>query len=129
MSNYKPNIFVINDCFWYTITGPPHAPGGLNVSCSGGSAIFTWRSGFSGGTQLKFLISYTADLTSSKIHHLRLENVSILNQSLSTRVNDLSLGSYVFWLRAENKFGSATSSNVTVNCTGLSKVLIYLFNQ
>nr|XP_022320714.1 uncharacterized protein LOC111122960 [Crassostrea virginica] len=107
----------------FYVQGPPHAPGGLNVSCSGGSAIVTWRSGFSGGTQLKFLISYTADLTSSKIHHLRLENVSILNQSLSTRVHDLPLGSYVFWLRAENKFGSATSPNVTVNCAGLNPVI------
>nr|XP_022321668.1 uncharacterized protein LOC111123557 isoform X2 [Crassostrea virginica] len=107
----------------FYVQGPPHAPFGLNVSCSGGSAIVTWRSGFSGGTQLKFLISYTANLTSWKIHHPRLKNVSIFNQSLSTRVHDLPLDSYVFCVRAENEFGSATSSNVTVICTGLSPVI------
>ncbi|XP_048775018.2 hemicentin-1-like isoform X2 [Ostrea edulis] len=108
----------------FNIRGPPQPPTELTVDCSN-TALIQWKPGFDGGSDQRFFIEYTTNVSSAWLSH-NIHPVTADDASyLSTEINFLQpYVPYFFRIVTENRFGSRRSEK-TVSCTMQSDSTMY----
>ncbi|XP_056012191.1 B-cell receptor CD22-like isoform X2 [Ostrea edulis] len=100
----------------FNIQGPPHPPTELTVNCSN-TVLIQWKAGFDGGSDQRFVIEYTTNVSSSFLSHNPHPVTSDNVGHLSAYIHFLQpYVPYFFRIVAENRFGSRRSGS-TVKCT------------
>ncbi|XP_056009288.1 carcinoembryonic antigen-related cell adhesion molecule 5-like [Ostrea edulis] len=100
----------------FNIQGVPQPPTELTVDCSN-TALIQWKSGFDGGSDQRFVIEYTTNVSSSWLfynpHPVTSDNASYV----FTEINFLQpYVPYFFGIVAKNRFGNRSSDTIA-NCT------------
>ncbi|XP_056012164.1 hemicentin-1-like [Ostrea edulis] len=100
----------------FNIQGPPHPPTELTVNCSN-TVLIQWKPGFDGGSDQRFVIEYTTNVSSSWLSHNPHPVTSDNVGHLSAYIHFLQpYVPYFFRIVAENRFGSRRSGS-TAKCT------------